>query len=220
MKWTEKEIEYLRKEYPERSNADLAVFLHRSPRAVQLKALKLGISKSPEFAEHQRKACMFKKGQVPMNKGRALATWMSPEGIERSSKGRFKRGEIRPDNPNSRANKPVGKERVDKDGYIWVITEHGQQQKHRWVWEQANGPIPRGHCVKFRDGDRTNCSIDNLYLVSRADHVREQLASRTPERHAEIRAKANASRNRSIRRDRLRLSWGLEPEGRLVKRIK
>lgn len=61
--WTAWEDDYIRKEYPNRSNADLAEYLHRSPRAVQLRALKLGVSKTPEFAERQRHKGQFVKGQ-------------------------------------------------------------------------------------------------------------------------------------------------------------
>ena len=102
---------------------------------------------------------------------------------------------------------------------MWVITEHGRKQKHRVVWEQAHGPIPEGYLVKFKDGNRMNCSIDNLYLVSRADHARETMAALSPEKKAEILRKAKATRDATIRRDKLRIKWGLEPESKLVKRI-
>ena len=40
--------------------------------------------------------------------------------------------------------------------------------KHRWLWEQANGPVPEGMCLKCLDGDRTNCDPSNWELVPRA----------------------------------------------------
>ena len=61
-RWTKAEIDYLLKAYAERSNADLAVFLHRSARAIGLKARSLGVYKSPEFAERQHKVGQFKHG--------------------------------------------------------------------------------------------------------------------------------------------------------------
>ena len=36
--------------------------------------------------------------------------------------------------------------------------------KGRWVWEQADGPIPAGHVVAYVDGDPSNCNLDNLSL--------------------------------------------------------
>ena len=217
--WTPELDAWLIANYAERSNADLAEWLHRSPRAIQLRAHKLGVQKSPEFAEKQRKANQFRKGHTPFNKGREMRYWMSPEGVERSSRGRFAPGTTRDDNPNSRKNKPIGHEKMYSDGYIWVITEHGRVQKHRHIWEQAYGPIPPNHCIRFKDGDRTNCALDNLYMVSRADHARITLSTFSPEKWKEIHEKVQQKRNKSIRRDRLLIKWGLEPEGRLVKRI-
>lgn len=218
-KWTQAEDDYLRKEYPERSNADLAQWLHRTPRAVQLRALKLGVSKTPEFAERQRHKGQFVKGQSAWNKGKAQKYWLSPEGAKRCSKGWFPKGKARDDNPNSRKNKPLGSERVYADGYVWIITEYGRKQKHRVVWEQANGPVPPNHCIKFKDGDRTNCSLDNLYLVTRAENCRMVTASLSTEQRKARIEKIQAKRNQRIRRDRIRLKWGLEPETKLIKRI-
>jgi hypothetical protein len=37
------------------------------------------------------------------------------------------------------------------------------------VWEAAHGPIPPGHIVIFLDGDKTNCDLSNLRLVTQAE---------------------------------------------------
>ena len=89
---------------------------------------------------------------------------------------------------------------------------------HRYVWEQANGEVPEGYVVAFRDGNRRNCSLDNLYLLSRADNARRRASEETPEARRERVVKAQTTRNKSIRRDKIRLHWGLEPIGKLVKR--
>lgn len=77
-----------------------------------------------------------------------------------------------------------------------------------------------GHCVQFLDGDTTNCVLENLYLISRAKQVRKNFDDLPAERKAETRAKMNENRNKSIRRNQLRLRWGLEPLGGLVKRVR
>lgn len=43
----------------------------------------------------------------------------------------------------------------------------GEALLHRIVWIEHNGPIPPDHQVMFRDRDRTNCAIENLYCASR-----------------------------------------------------
>ena len=219
-KWTQAEDEYLRKIYPDRSNEEVAMWLHRSKRAVMAHAYILGVHKSPEFAEKQFRKGQFRKGQTPHNKGKSRKYWATPEAEELMTKGQFKPGQVRDDNPNGRKNKPIGHEKVYADGYVWIITEHGRKQKHRWVWEQAHGPVPPNHCIKFKDGDRTNCSRDNLYLVTRAENCRMVTASLSTEQRKARIEKIQAKRNQRIRRDRIRIKWGLEPEGKLIKRIK
>jgi hypothetical protein len=99
-----------------------------------------------------------------------------------------------------------------------VSMEHKMVLKHRYVWEQANGPIPDGHNIAFRDGNRQNCDLSNLYLISREEAAREQIKNETAEHRAARVVKATATRNETIRRDRIRIHWGFEPKSRLVKR--
>ena len=214
--WTAWEDDYLRKEYANRSNADLSMWLHRPPRSIMARAYSLGLHKSPEFAEQQLKKGQFKKNHTPHNKGKSRKYWATPEAEELMSKGQFKPGVCRDDNPRKR---PIGHEKVYADGYVWIITEHGRRQKHRVVWEQAHGPIPSNYCIKFKDGDRTNCSLDNLYLVTRAENCRMVTASLSQEQRKAKIEKIQAKRNERIRRDRIRIKWGLEPETKLIKRI-
>ncbi len=63
--------------------------------------------------------------------------------------------------------KPVGTERIDKNGYVRVITESGEKLKHRLVWEEKNPPVKPDEIIIFLDGDKTNISLDNMALVKR-----------------------------------------------------
>lgn len=64
--------------------------------------------------------------------------------------------------------KPVGTERIEKDGYIRVIVAPLKERlKHHVVWEQYNPPIKRNEILYFLDGDKTNCSIENLMLLKK-----------------------------------------------------
>ena len=72
--------------------------------------------------------------------------------------------------------RPVGTEVVNRDGYriVKVSDDYGDKSvrwkmKHVLVWEQTHGPVPEGHVVIFQDGDKSNCDIDNLLLVSRGE---------------------------------------------------
>jgi hypothetical protein len=95
----------------------------------------------------------FKKGLVPWNKGKKIA--LKPG----SKRAQFKRG-------NTPANKAIGSERIDRQGYV-VISIEGKRHgvfKHRLFWEQKYGPIPRD-CVLKCKGDKANVDPSNWTLV-------------------------------------------------------
>lgn len=103
----------------------------------------------------------FQKGQEPANKGKK---GVCAAGCEKSW---FKKGHV-PANY-----RPVGSERVNADGYIEVkvADPNKWKLKHRVVWESANGKIPKGYIIIFRDNDKTNTDIDNLLLIKRGTHA-------------------------------------------------
>lgn len=116
----------------------------------------------------------LEKGQAAWNKGIKNSTGHSAS--------RWKKGNV----PHTA--RPVGYERINRDGHIEVKVE-GQRQmvfKHRWVWEQHHGEIPEGMVVSFRNGIRTDCRIDNLILLTRAELARlnqSYIKHSTPETH-------------------------------------
>lgn len=62
---------------------------------------------------------------------------------------------------------PIGNVIVTKQGYCLI---KGEDRKYhpagKYLYEQANGKIPKGAQIVFLDGDRTNLSLDNIYCVS------------------------------------------------------
>ncbi|MDB5240076.1 MAG: hypothetical protein JWP57_701 [Spirosoma sp.] len=48
---------------------------------------------------------------------------------------------------------------------------------HVHLWEQANGPIPAGHFVVFKNRDQMDCRVDNLELITRKEHALRNSAS-------------------------------------------
>lgn len=114
---------------------------------------------------------VFRKGFTPATKGKHWDDYMSKEAQKNSMKNLFRKGDI----PHNLA--PIGTVRKTKDGYLKKkVLNYGSQRTrwrflHRIVWEEHNGPIPKGHMVTFADGDRTNCSIENLVLETKAQHA-------------------------------------------------
>lgn len=103
----------------------------------------------------------FEKGHVPPNKGRK--GYYSPG----SEKGWFRKGE------QSMNHKPVGSERVDKDGYVLIKTAEPNvyRPKHKVIWEAAHGPVPQGHVITFIDGNKLNLDISNLRLITKGENA-------------------------------------------------
>jgi hypothetical protein len=90
----------------------------------------------------------FAKGAAPMNKGKKM-----------------------PYHPNS------ARTRRTKDGYIEISIEETNPhtgferryvQKHRWLWEQKNGPVPDGMALKCLDSNKANTDPSNWEPVPRA----------------------------------------------------
>jgi hypothetical protein len=107
----------------------------------------------------------FEKGFVPANKGKKMPFNAN------SARTQFKKGR-RPHTWRG-----PGHERIDsRDGYVILIVEETNPwtgaatrpvHKHRWLWEQANGPVPEGHVLKCLDGNKLNTDPSNWEAVPR-----------------------------------------------------
>ncbi len=112
----------------------------------------------------------FTKGHITHNKGKKWNEYMSKEGQENSKKTTFKKGNIPPNR------REIGSERIDKNGYVEIKVQDGKlnknwTKKHRYIYEQANGKIPKGHKVIFADGNNRNFDVKNLILVTNAEEL-------------------------------------------------
>lgn len=169
----------LRAIYPHESSAAVATRMHRTIHAIYARARILDLTKtaaylaSPAACRLRRgdevgAAFRFRKGQIPVNKGIRRPGW----GPGRMKETQFKKGcRLRHANQTY---KPVGAERISKDGYLERKINDELPLQKRWrsvhllVWEAANGPLPPGHAIVFRNGNRQDRSLSNLELVTRA----------------------------------------------------
>lgn len=71
-----------------------------------------------------------------------------------------------------------GKKYTRKPSGYYAVTDTSRTMMHRDVWEFYNGPIPEGHQVHHKDGDRGNNAIENLMLVERSDHSRRHMKAK------------------------------------------
>lgn len=183
--------------YPDHTNLEIASLLGSTESAVGGMAFKLKLRKSAQFMfEHSSKS-FFPKGHQPANKGRKQSEYMSDAQIEKTKATRFRKGNI-PKN-----HKPVGYERVTRDGYLEVKTAEPNvfELKHRLLWIEHNGNIPPGYNVQFKDGNRQNVCIENLYLISRSQQLTTEnsMYARYPE-EVQYLIKLKGALNRQIRK--------------------
>ncbi|MBR5013512.1 MAG: HNH endonuclease [Bacteroidales bacterium] len=173
--WTPEQIDTLSRMYWDHYATEIAVVLGRSVRSVYDKARQMGLKCNPE--KIRRSGLMssnnpntiahrFSKGHIPDNKGKR----MSPEVYAQVQRTMFKKGH-RPHN-----HRAVGSERINVDGYIEVkVAEPNRWRvKHRIIWEQVNGAIPKGFNVQFKNHNPLDCRIENLYLISKADQMAKE----------------------------------------------
>lgn len=113
------------------------------------------------------KAHRYKKGDPAWNKGKYMRVSQATE---------FKKGQM----PHNY--KPVGSERITPDGYLERKVAEPKKWKavHHILWEEVNGPIPPRHKVIFKDNNKKNICIDNLFLVTFEEAMRRNSIHRYP----------------------------------------
>ncbi len=118
----------------------------------------------------------YQKGHAPANKGKKLEEYVTdPEraaDIRRRIAGtQFKKGH----SPQNEL--PIGSIVISSSGYKLRKKQMKGGQWDRWeflhraLWVEHNGPIPDGMLVTFRDGNKLNCDLDNLILVTRSENA-------------------------------------------------
>lgn len=195
--WTAAELATLRALYPGTNTADIAAQLGVAIGMVYAQASRLGLRKSAEFHATDKsgrlfkggtrgQATQFKPGQQPWNAG------TNYQAGGRSEQTRFKPG----NQPHT--TQPVGSYRIvthQRTGaqHLERKTSEAQGANHkRWtpvarlVWEAANGPVPPGHIVVFKPGQRTvvleQITLDRLECITRRENARRNHpATRYPE---------------------------------------
>lgn len=148
--WTPEEDALLRELAPGRTIYEISEELrkhgiYRKPAQVRYRKMYLGITSGQVSRTTEKsRATQFKSGNLPHN------------------------------------TKPIGYERLYRDGYIEVKVKMRPSNpkcndnfvpKHKLVWEAANGPVPEGCIVVFKDGNKQNVSLENLACITRGQNA-------------------------------------------------
>lgn len=136
-------------------------------------------------------------------------------GLHYTPGGRSKDTRFKPGQPPGNT-LPVGIEVIDALGYRKRKVRNDAapgESRFNWrfvhvlVWEEHRGPVPEGYVLAFKDGNRLNCDIDNLELLTRAEilHLnRNGYSELEPELREYMRAVARLDTTRSDLEKRLK----------------
>ncbi|MEW6648174.1 MAG: HNH endonuclease signature motif containing protein [Pseudomonadota bacterium] len=204
--WTPEEEALLRRDYADTLTERLAERLGIPMELVYRKAYRLGLKKSAAFHAGPESGRLkpgstigagnrFQKRAKPWNAG---------------MKGLHIGGEETQFKPGHRPQTwvPVGTEVIDSDGYLKRKVRDDApkgQARHNWkyvhviLWEEHNGPVPKGHAVAFRNGNRADLRIENLELLSRRELMRRNTIHRYPPALKDA-IRANGRLRKTIRR--------------------
>jgi hypothetical protein len=110
---------------------------------------------------------------------------MNADTIERTKATRFKKGNL-PHNAIGFVDGDITVRHNHKNRnsppYKWIRVKLGQwKMYHVYLWEQQNGPIPKGSIIIFKDKNTMNTVIENLECISLEENMLRNSVQRYPE---------------------------------------
>ena len=185
--WLAEDDATIRALYQTHSAREIGEQLARSTGAVFQRANDLGLRKTRDWIADRARLAMqnpahgghahqFKPGLSPWNKG----THFHAGG--RSVETQFKPGTLQGRALSLRHE--IGALRINADGYLDRKINDDLPMHKRWraehtlVWEAANGPLPAGCAIVFKDGDKTHITLDNLECITRSELMKRNTLHR------------------------------------------
>jgi hypothetical protein len=145
----------------------------------------------------------FKPGHTSWNKGKPMRLNPTTE---------FKKGHL-PHNTRHDGAISIRRDKTGRDYKYIRIAKAKWELLHRFVWMEIHGPIPANRIVTFIDGNSLNCSIENLKLISRREHMMRCGHTST------ARGKASKSMKDLWYKEKLRKAYGMSAKTGLGKLI-
>jgi hypothetical protein len=177
MRWKPHEVEILKQHYSDSTIHELMQMLNKTYKSIYQQAYLQKLKKSAAYEEKRRlqdienlrknTIARFQKGRTPWNKN--VKAYMGANATS------FKKGNL----PHNTRNE--GETRKDKEGYVLLkIANKKWIRKHRVIWEQTHGEIPKGYLIRIKDGNKENYLLDNMELITMADNMRLNTMHRFP----------------------------------------
>lgn len=177
--WSPEEDAILTELYRQFSAGEIGQRMGRTRQSIKGRVHVLGLKK-PEGVTN---AGRFAAGHPTWNKG---MKGLQIGGVETQ----FKPGHL-----GGRAaliKQPIGAERISKDGYLQRKVNDDPVFYKRWrfvhvmLWEAEHGPVPAGHALAFKNGDKTDIRLDNLECISRRELMRRNTVHNYPKELVQV----------------------------------
>jgi hypothetical protein len=179
--------------YEGASTEKLAEYFGRPVVQVLAKANSMGLHKNREYMAGLAEASRLRiagapyrypKGHVPANKGLRRPGY---------APGRMRETQFKKGGASHYKWMPVGAERLI-EGYRYrkvsdvrnVPYTVNWKLVHVLSWESLHGPVPPGHAVVFKNGDKADTRDENLELVTRAELMRRNSIHNLPRPLAQV----------------------------------
>lgn len=145
---------------------------------------KRGIKKDPKVKQQMAKRLFlkagnqtrFKKGSKSWNEGKKCPNLL----LTNAAKTMFKPG----NKPHNTKEDNAMSIRTDTSGrkyYYSKLADSKWVLTHRLIWEQAHGPIPAKHIVRFIDGNTMNLQLSNLECIPMGENATRNTIHRFPD---------------------------------------
>jgi hypothetical protein len=157
----------------------IAKNIKRSNTFVKTRLRQLGLIIPKEIIEKFKLDSQIKPGTIPPNKGKK----MPPDLYEKVKHTFFKKGDI-PGNTKYDGAIVIRHNHKNRNSppYKWIrIAKGNWVMLHKNIWENANGKVPDGHIVVFKDGNTMNCVIENLELITLEENMLRNTIHNYPE---------------------------------------
>jgi len=162
IRWCKEDIKYLVENYRTKGDKELAIKLNKLKRTFRI------INGKKVYRTFTKKHIEKKMNLLGIHRTEEEFNYIRKRNIKEGLTYAWSKK----DNVYTLGIKPVA-----PDGTIRIWKHYGRMMKnikingkfrhyHRYLWEQANGKVPKGYNVVFKDGDTMNCVLENLECIS------------------------------------------------------
>ncbi len=157
----------------------LAANINKSHCFLGIRLRQLGLVIPKEIIEERKNQSRYQPGRVPENKGKK----MRADVYKRCAPTMFKKGQLPVNTAKKDGEVRTRHNHLDRGErpYKYIRISLGKWiPYHKYKWEKKHGPIPKGHCLWFIDGNTLNVTLKNLELITREENIRRNTIQRYP----------------------------------------